>query len=279
MLPAVTRQRMPGPAIIESAQLAPIARTTVTDEVVKRLIGLIIGESLRPGDRLPSERVLTARLGVGRGSLREAIRTLGAIGAIDVVMGDGMFVGRGETSLLAKPLQWGLLMSESSAREVMDARCLVESDLAGLAAARATDEEIDAIGRCLALMRSTPVDAVTFSSRDLDFHLAVARAAHNGLLFHVLSTLQQIVRVWIVETFRSDDAGFQEIIARHVAVYEAIRARNVQRAREAMTEHLTTAGARLLATLAHRPERPVDVVDRQAGFDPRAAGLVVHDEQ
>src|SRR5262245_35819330 len=97
---------------IDAVTFAPITRTTVADEIVKRLVDLILEGRLKPGDKLPSERELMDRLAVGRSSLREAIKMLRAIGVVDVAAGEGMFVGRGDASALTQPLSWGLLLSE-----------------------------------------------------------------------------------------------------------------------------------------------------------------------
>ena len=95
---------------------------------------------------------------------------------------------------------------ERSAREVIEARRVVEVELAGLAAARATDLEVSAIAEKLALMQASLHDADAFARYDLEFHLAVARAAHNQVLYHVLDTLRHVLRAWFVEVFprRSD---------------------------------------------------------------------------
>ena len=106
--------------------LAPIARTSVFDEVSDRLVRFIISQGLRPGDKLPPERELGAQLQVGRSSIREAIKALSAIGVVEVSP-RGMAVGRGDASLLTKPLTWGLLMTTQTAQEVVDARAVVET--------------------------------------------------------------------------------------------------------------------------------------------------------
>jgi len=136
--------------------LTPIARPTIAEEIVERITNYILDENLKPGVKLPSERELMTRLSVGRSSLREAIKTLGAIGIVEVRVGEGMFVGHGQTSLLTKPLAWGLLIGEHSLREVIEARRLIEVELVSLAALRATEDdlaeiaaELDAMGECL----------------------------------------------------------------------------------------------------------------------------------
>ncbi len=233
--------------------LATTTRTSVTDEVVKRLVSLILEEGLRPGNKLPSERELIKRLGVGRSSLREAISRLSAIGVVDVLAGKGIFVGRGEASVPTQPLSWGLLMSESTALEVIEARRTIEVDLAGLAAERATEDDISAIGQRLALILSSLDDMQAHAYADLEFHLAVGRAGHNRVLYHVMETLQHMVRVWILAVVANQEnrsAWMREhSVNEHVRVYEAIRAHDVQAARSAMATKLDTAAARLRSIL------------------------------
>jgi GntR family transcriptional repressor for pyruvate dehydrogenase complex len=233
---------------IASLELAPITRTTVADEIVKRLVDLILEGRLKPGDKLPSERELMDRLAVGRSSLREAIKTLRAVGVVDVATGEGMFVGRGDTSVLTQPLSWGLLLSERSAQEVIEARTVVEGKLAALAAERATDDELAAIAGWLDALRANVHDAEHYSRCDLEFHVAIARAAHNRVLAQVLESLRQILRVWIVEVLVDMDRA--ESVANHVAIYAPIRARDPEGARRVMEEEMMRAGARLLAVMA-----------------------------
>jgi GntR family transcriptional repressor for pyruvate dehydrogenase complex len=232
--------------------LSPIPRPTLTDEIVKRLTGYILENRLRPGDKLPSERDLMAQLGVGRNSLREAVKTLSAVGVVEVAVGEGTFVGQGDASALAKPLSWALLMNESSAREVIQARRLLESELAALAAENASDEEITAIGAELAAMREHLRDPERYITHHLAFHLAIAKAAHNGVLYHILATLGQVVRLWIVENYSSRPTEQARRVDEHDPVYETIAARDPARARAAMESHLAAAGQRLLATIERK---------------------------
>jgi GntR family transcriptional regulator, transcriptional repressor for pyruvate dehydrogenase complex len=248
----------------ESPHLAPITRTTVTDEIVKRLVNLILDEGLKPGDKLPPERELMVRLSVGRSSLREAIKTLSAVGVVEVSVGEGMFVGRGDTSVLTKPLSWGLLMGERSTREVIEARHVVEIELAGLAALRGTDEEIEAIKERLLAMHEVFEDADSYSRADLEFHLAVAEAAHNRVLYQVLDTLRHIVRVWIARV-HIGHASTGQSIAEHDAIYEAIRAHDEDAARKAMEKHLDRASALLEEMISANQQERAGVAEQTAG--------------
>jgi len=236
--------------MIESRHLNPINRFTVPNLICERLVNLILDEGLRPGDRLPTERELMARLSVGRSSLREAVSVLSAIGVVEVSVGEGMFVGRGGSSALTMPLSWGLLMSDESAREVIEARRIIEVELSGLAAQRASEEDIAKIKEDAAQLEASQDDGSAFVRIDLDFHLAIARAAHNQVMFHILETLQQVVRAWMNKVTREFFEGNpRPAFAEHAAICEAIVRRDGQQARSAMGAHLERGAARLLAVL------------------------------
>ncbi len=236
--------------MIESPELTPIMRTSVADEIVKRLVDLILSGRLKPGDRLPSERELMARFRVGKSSLREAVKALRAVGVIEVAVGDGMYVGRGDTSLLAAPLPWGLLLSEQSAQEVIEARTTVEAKLAALAAERATDEQLAAIGEQLEQLHASLHDPEAYYRHDLAFHLAVGQAARNRVLYHVLESLHQLMRAWI-ERVNASLADRLESTTHHEAIYTAICARDPEAARQTVEIVMARGGARLLQVVRH----------------------------
>ena len=228
--------------------LAPIARATVTDQIVERITAFILDAKLRPGDRLPSERDLMVQLGVGRSSLREAIKTLSAIGIVEVQIGDGMYVSGGQAAVLTKPLSWGLLLGDHSTREVIEARRVVEVELIGLATARITPADLAEIVALWATMRANHDNAEAFTEADRAFHLAIARAARNSVLYHILDTLRHLIHIWIFKTF-SEYPDRQSVFDEHAAIVAALEARDPAAARRAMAEHLDAAGARLLSLL------------------------------
>src|SRR5262245_59456553 len=117
--------------------MKPVTRTSLSDEIVQQIIDLISREVLKPGDRLPSERELCKKFGVGRTSLREALRSLAVMGILDGRVGDGTFVSDSNSKYLAKSLQWGLLLDRKKVQDLIETRLMLESQTAFLAAQRA----------------------------------------------------------------------------------------------------------------------------------------------
>src|SRR5688500_7913376 len=139
--------------------LTPVTRTTVTADVCRKLVGHLLRGQWAEGEQIPPERILCQKLGVGRASLREALKALEIMGMIETRLGEGTFVcGRAE--FLARPLLWAITGSDiSDARELVEARKLIEVELAGLAADRATAEELTKIRETLRQMEASLHDA------------------------------------------------------------------------------------------------------------------------
>lgn len=233
--------------VAETNHFSPIPRPNLTEEIVKRIISVITDLGMKPGDKLPTEREFVEKFRVGRSSVREAIKILSAIGVVRIVAGAGMFVGNGNLSLLTKPLSLGFLRGGRGTAELIEARRLLEVELAGLAAERASAEEVAVMKEGLAEMHAHQEDFERYTESDIHFHLAVARGAHNEVLLDLLETLQHIIRKWIVKSIEEVE-GKPSSIHEHVPIYDAVSAHDPVRARAAMKEHLEQAGWRLEQT-------------------------------
>lgn len=231
---------------------SPIARTTLTAAAFERLIAYVVKGHWPPGRRIPPERDLCQQLGIARGSLREALKAMELIGLLESRIGDGTFVCP-RTEFLSRPLLWALTGTDHvELHDIMEARMLIEKDLAALAAERATQEEIDAIGRTVAEMRLAIEAGHPIVDLDMAFHLAVAQAAHNVPMRNAVQLLRNLLKHWISLKL-SIDAIPALVLRQHEAIYAAIKARKPVKARKAMNEHLSNT-ARLLAQIVKEPD-------------------------
>ncbi len=226
-----------------TADLEPIERRSVFDEVVTRLGDFIMQSGLKPGDKLPAERELTESLRVGRSSLREAVKALRAVGAIEVVAGGGMYVGHGGSKALAKPLSWAVLLNSSSLQQTVEAREILEVQIVALAAQRITDEELTGLRHLLERMRGALKDPEAHLVADVQFHLAIARASKNDILYYAFEMLQHVVAAWIRRSLLTTNCQ-PLALEEHQAIYDALAARDLAKAREAMHAHITAASHR-----------------------------------
>jgi GntR family transcriptional repressor for pyruvate dehydrogenase complex len=230
--------------------VAPIRREPLAAEVARRLVDYLLSGGVEPGGRMPSERQLAEAFGVGRSAVREAIAALTLIGLIEVRHGDGTYLKRPDSPLLPQVVEWGLLLGEQRTIDLVEARQLIEVDIAGLAARRRTDDDLDDLERILARMKQESRDGAqtaAFVDADVEFHLRLAESARNSALRDVLSSIQALLRAWIGRVIAE---GYRDIsYAEHVPIFEAVRARDGRAAEDAMDAHMRSAAGRLQATL------------------------------
>src|SRR5690349_19520406 len=112
-----------------------VERGTLSDHIVEQIAELISRGALKPGDRMPSEKQLCEKFGVGRTSVREALRSLSVMGVLESHMGDGTFVASDASRFLERSFQWGLLLNPKVVADLIETRLMLESQNAYLAAA------------------------------------------------------------------------------------------------------------------------------------------------
>lgn len=217
--------------------LTPITRTTLTADIYRKLVGHIIRGVWKPGARIPPERQLGQLLGVGRASLREALKALEIMGLIETRLGDGTYVCQ-RSEFLARPLLWAITSSsETEIQELVEARKLIETELSGLAAERATAEDLKQIGAHLDRMESSLQRSVEFLQADIEFHLAIGQAAHNSILMNALNLIRNLLQKWIGSTLQVPGVS-EKALEHHKAIFFAIAKKNASAARAAMLAHL-----------------------------------------
>lgn len=228
-------------------EFTPVKTKRLYEEIVDQIKQLITGGELKPGDKLLSERELADKLQVSRVSVREAIRALEMLGFIEIRQGEGTFVRDVAADDVIRPLAMFLAVERGSLLDMFEVRRIFETATAGLAAERATDDEVAQIGLLLEKMkdRIEHGDSERGEEYDAAYHYAVAEATHNSLLIKLLRTVHE-------EWSRAVSAGSQQllldrannapkIIEQHARVYEAIRAHDPATASQAMLEHVTFA--------------------------------------
>lgn len=220
------------------SMLRPIEKQTLAQTVVDRLLQVIREGGLRPGQALPSQHGLARSLSVSRPVLREAMQALAAMGVVEIRPGSGCFV-RDPTGADAD--QWADMFTHEGAIEVLEARMVVEVELAAMAATRATADDLAEMEGILGRLRRTVARGRATSHVTSDFHQALARAGHNRPLARMAQTLAQarLVQGMRVEHALPDIAAGEE--DSHRALLEAVAGRDPGVARAAMRQHLEIA--------------------------------------
>jgi GntR family transcriptional regulator, transcriptional repressor for pyruvate dehydrogenase complex len=227
---------MPKQARVATA-IAPLVRTTLTASAFEQLISYVVKGEWKAGDRIPPERELCQQLGIARTSLREALKAMELIGMLDSRVGDGTFVCP-RSEFLSRPLLWAFTGTDhAELRDIMEAREFLERDLAGLAAERASESEIAAIAQAIEGMRESVRKSESILTADMEFHLAVAEAAHNEVLRNAVQLLRNLMRQWLVLKLLIPQVP-EQVLKHHEAIYEAIKNHDGAAARAAMWTHL-----------------------------------------
>jgi len=222
--------------------LEPIRRTKAYALAAEQIRGRIIDGTWRPGDRIPSEKELAEQLGVGRGSVRESLRIVEALGWIQIRPGEGALV-----SERASPLQMTLISDVippqlMNLADLWETRKIIEPTAAYLAAERNEPGTLRAIADALKRMESLTrkskwVQAVRLNP---DFHLAVGRASGNKVLAGIQEQLAHLERAVVVSEGAPDSTPerVEKVLAEHRAILEAIRTNKPKEAQQAMFQHL-----------------------------------------
>ncbi len=218
----------------------PIKTKKIWEEIVEQLKAMITNGELKPGDKLPSERDLAESLNVSRASVREALTTLEAFGILEIKPGEGTFIRQTSDAETFAPLTLLLTVEGNPEVQMMEVRRVLETEMAALAAQRATADNLDRIEESLCSMKAakntrTAVDA------DLRFHFAIAEATQNTILLRLMNTIADLMHHSLRsnrEKLYSDPPTGQRILREHDAIFQAIRNHDPQVARNAMLEHI-----------------------------------------
>jgi len=210
------------------------------DRVVDHVRRLIESGGLTPGDRLPGERDLAQELGVSRPSVRSGLEALESMGVVVSRRGAGTFIAEGPPDLGVEPLSLLASLHHFTPNEMFEARLVLEVGVAGLAAQHADAEHLAAIAEEVTEMFVSLEDPAAFLRHDVRFHRAVASGCGN----RVLAALMEMVAAQFYELRKETvqhARDLRESAEMHRRIFRAIRVRDADAARLAMTEHLLKA--------------------------------------
>ena len=212
-----------------------IPRNKVYQEVARQLERRIT-EELKPGDLLPPERQLVQMLGVSRGSVRDAIRSLELMGLLEPRQGIGTVV-RSPGATPANPLAQALLEKRKMVAELIDVRKMIEPPLAGRAALHATRDEISEMQDILARQEANVRRGELGIEEDSEFHYTIALASDNGVVLKVVDVLMDLLRETRERSLQVE--GRQEkSLAGHHRILSALKQGDAAAAEAAMRRHL-----------------------------------------
>ncbi|MBI2940755.1 MAG: FadR family transcriptional regulator [Chloroflexi bacterium] len=213
------------------------------EQIADAITTMIVESRIAEGEFLPTEKQLAERFGVSRAAVREATKGLAAKGLVEVIHGRGVRVKGAVGRQVAGALELLLRRKATTLGELWEVRQTLECEVAALAAARATWEDLQAMRDALDAIRVVNRPMEVYVEADRAFHAALFCAAHNAVFELVLEALAGLLQESIRTTLSL--SGVQLALSGHERVQEAVEARDAERARAAMRQHLLEARATL----------------------------------
>jgi GntR family transcriptional repressor for pyruvate dehydrogenase complex len=219
---------------VAPTRLERVPRQRLYEQIAQQLHEYIAAAGLQPGDRLPPERELAARLGVSRASLSQALVALEVLGVLSVRHGDGAVI-------VERPSERQVVAALRAHRDrlpdVLEARAALEVKLASLAAQRRSAADLSAIAAALDAMAEDIASGGRGVDGDEQFHGAVTAAAHSGLLARLMREISDLIRETRLESLLQPGRPAASL-AGHRRIADAIRIQDATAAAQAMQAHI-----------------------------------------
>ncbi|MHA3722559.1 FadR/GntR family transcriptional regulator [Leucobacter sp. HY1910] len=174
--------------------MAQVKRTPLAEQAAELLMERIKGGEWGLGAKLPGETTLAPQLGVGRSTVREAIRQLAGLGVLATRQGAGVFV-----TALDVPEDWGTMLRRADIVAVLEARIAIESEAAALAAERRTTQDLRTMRSALAQRDVNRTEPNELVDADTAFHRAIVAAAHSPILLELFDSFVPRLRQAMVD--------------------------------------------------------------------------------
>jgi GntR family transcriptional repressor for pyruvate dehydrogenase complex len=237
----VTDRGRDSAATIDVSAYRPIARTKTTEQVVERIEQLIVDRRLSENDALPSERELSAMLGVSRNILREGLSVLGQKGLIETVPGRRTRVVRPGVRQFRSTVDLMVRVGEVTLTDLSEVRHVIEPVIAAHAAERATDAQIAELQAIMTTLEARQDDPAGHVEADRAFHRLIAAIAGNSLLLVLMEAVgEPLIRSMALGT--SIPQAVTEADVHHRAACDAIAAHDPEGAAAAMRRHMEHVG-------------------------------------
>lgn len=210
------------------------------EEIAAQMMEQIRSGALRPGDRLPPERTLAEEYGVSRTAIREALRSMEMMGCVESHVGEGTYIKTPSLQEIVDPFSMLIAQNGRMGGDLIEARLILETEIAALAARRRTDEQLSALEKTLAEMRRDIESGGMGIEADERFHEILVGAAGN----EALSTMLNMCAGMLSRTrpLTQSIKGVPKMALKdHTAIFEAVRIQDERTARRLMCGHLNRA--------------------------------------
>ena len=226
----------------------PVIPKRTFEDISDQIKGLIYSGALKPNDRLPAERELAEQFNTGRMSVREALRILEESGFISIKQGadGGIFVKELDSTGMTKSISGLMNVGSLTLQEIKEARIAIESIILETGIKRFTKNQLAAlesnIDDCERYYENRKKDEYPrFSDEQLGkFHVLIAETCKNRLYKYFITSLLDLYMNQIIR-YIPDSAEYSRHLKQHREIYEAIKAKDIRRAKKAIEEHMESS--------------------------------------
>ncbi|MDD3213412.1 MAG: FadR/GntR family transcriptional regulator [Eubacteriales bacterium] len=205
--------------------------------VAQHIKGMIIDRQLNEGEQLPTETELTANFNVSRSTIREAVKILIAENVVEIRHGRGTYIAK-RTGITRDPLGLSFADRKTLLPNLLEARRLMEPDIAALAAERRTTDNLRELFASIQGMELAHEKGEDYTAFDYRFHCTMAECTQNDVLNRVLPLICECINAGYMQTSRVK-GSYERAVQWHQQIYEAILSQDPREAKEAMYLHLS----------------------------------------
>ena len=199
------------------------------------IVSYILNNHLEPNDKLPNESILAEKMGVGRSSIREAMKLLASRNIVTIRQGSGTYIAS-SPGIINDPLGFTFIENKQKlAEDLLSVRFLLEPSIAGMAAANASEKDIEKISQLCKEVETLILSKKNHTEKDIEFHTAIAMSSKHRVVPRLIPVSNSSIPLFIQLT---NSNLIQETIETHRDITEAIRNHDIIRAQDAMYLHL-----------------------------------------
>lgn len=218
--------------------LKSVSSNRLSSQVVEQFVTMLRNGELVPGERLPTERELAERFGVGRNSIREALRELNMLGLVTSRHGEGTFVGTPDAAQMMAPFRAVIELSTTAADSILEFRLAFEPGIAALAARNITEDGERRLKTALETFESALAEEERAEHTDASFHFAIAQTTGNPTVIAVHQALLELLTAFRSRLSRETYQPDNRVAVGHRELYAAIVSGDEEKARAVMQQHL-----------------------------------------
>lgn len=227
-------------------------KNSTREMIMNQFTKMIKKGELKIGNKIPPERNLAEQFGVGRSTIREAIKSMTSMGLLEARLGEGTFVRRVGSDDIKQQLQWGLYLDPVPLNELVELRKILEIETVTKATLNRTEKEITELQYWINAMKKNRKTKQN-KQNDLMFHMTIAKASNNKMIYNLLDLIRMSLEEWF-ENVLEDPINVEESIHEHELILEAIINKDIEKAVNLMQSHLYQGEKRLLQRIELQKE-------------------------